>query len=65
MTVSDFEKLSIDQVNTLTRDELIAFLVWNDPNGVYTDEDSEAEGIPPLQVASARFLVTKAIQESL
>lgn len=37
-----------------TRERLIDWLVWNDGNGVYTDEDSEAEGYPPLTLEKAR-----------
>jgi hypothetical protein len=29
--------------NDVTREELILWLSWNDPNGVYTDEDSMGE----------------------
>lgn len=31
-----------------TREQIIAWLVWNDPNGCYTDEDSLAEGFERL-----------------
>ena len=31
-----------------TREDLIEWLVWNDPNGTYTDEDSAAEGLAAL-----------------
>lgn len=30
-------------LNDVTREELILWLSWNDPNGVYTDEDSMGE----------------------
>ena len=31
-----------------TRDQIIAWLCWNDPNGVYRDQDSTAEGYAAL-----------------
>lgn len=31
-----------------TRDQIIAWLCWNDPNGTYTDHDSAAEGCSAL-----------------
>ena len=31
-----------------TREEIIAWLCWNDPNGVYLDQDSVAEGYATL-----------------
>lgn len=37
-----------------TRDDIVAWLKWNDPNGTYTDEDSAAEGIDPIGYDSAR-----------
>lgn len=38
----------------LSRDELIAFFQRNDPNGVYSDAASDAEGYPRMTLASAR-----------
>ena len=32
------------------RDKLIKALVWNDPNGLYSDEDAAAAGWPPLRI---------------
>ena len=31
-----------------TREQIIEWLCWNDPNGCYTDRDSEAEGYSRL-----------------
>jgi hypothetical protein len=36
-----------------TREELIDWLCWNDPNGIYTDEDSIREGIDVLSFEQA------------
>ena len=30
------------------RQELIDWLEWNDPNGCYSDEDCDLEGLPRL-----------------
>ena len=46
-----------------TRTELIDWLSWNDPNGVWTDEDSASEGKAPLTVADAREWMAKAVME--
>lgn len=35
-------------LNTQSRESLIEWLVWNDSNGCYTDEDSINEGYEPL-----------------
>jgi len=40
-----------------TREQIIAWLVWNDPNGIYTDEDSAAEGYAVLtRVRAAQIM---------
>lgn len=31
-----------------TRDQGIAWLLWNDPDGCYSDADARAEGWPPM-----------------
>ena len=40
-----------------TRDELIAWLCWSDPNGIYTDEASLAEDRPRLSLEDARQIM--------
>jgi hypothetical protein len=47
-----------------TRDDIIAWLVWNDRNGAYTDEDSKLEGLPILTLESAREQMRKVLDES-
>lgn len=50
---------------TWPREDLIAWLRWNDPNGSYTDEDAEAEDMEPLDVESAVDLVMGHVEENL
>lgn len=47
-----------------TRDQLIEWLDWNDPNGVWTDRDSKAEGMRPLTLDKARAAMRKALSEN-
>lgn len=47
------------------REELIAWLRWNDPNGSYTDEDAEAEGWDPLDVEGSVDIIMKHVEENL
>ena len=35
------------------REEMIAWLCTNDPNGCYTDEDSRLEGLEPMTTDDA------------
>ena len=44
-----------------TRQQIIVWLIWNDPNGIYTDRDSEAEGYPSLTIATARAAMRRAL----
>ena len=44
-------------LQTGTREDLIAWLCWNDPNGIYTDEASWAEDRPPLTLELARQIL--------
>ncbi len=45
-----------------TREQLIAWLRWNDPNGSYTDRDLLAENRPPLSLDEARSLLRDQIE---
>jgi hypothetical protein len=36
-----------------TRETLIAWLQWNDPNGSYTDELADIEGFDPMDLPTA------------
>ena len=44
-----------------TREEIINWLCWNDPNGCYSDEDSRAEGYPLLSLEQAKQIMTEQI----
>jgi hypothetical protein len=44
-----------------SREEIIRWLEWNDPNGVWTDEDSAAEGWKRMTFDDARAAMSRAI----
>ncbi|MCE9555406.1 MAG: hypothetical protein K8T91_18810 [Planctomycetes bacterium] len=44
-----------------SRDEIIEWLCWNDPNGCYTDKDSSAEGYPPLTRERAQAIMRRQV----
>jgi hypothetical protein len=54
----------IEILSSGTREAIIAWLVWNDRNGIYTDDDSRLEGYPPLTLASARKQMRQILDES-
>jgi hypothetical protein len=43
-------------VNAGDLESLRAWLLWNDPNGCYTDDECDAEGLPRLTLAEAQSL---------
>jgi hypothetical protein len=50
---------------TWDRDTLIDWLVWVDPNGVYTDEDMQADGMEPMSLEDAVDNVMMFVAEEL
>ena len=47
-----------------TRDQILSWLEWNDPNGAYSDEDAAREGQPPLTHAEAADLAFEHVAET-
>lgn len=48
-----------------SREDLIAWLRWNDPNGSYTDEDAATEDMDPLEVEDAVDIIMGHVEENL
>ena len=46
-----------------TRDDLLAYCAWNDPNGVWTDEQAALEGYEPATVADLRAIIQAWVDE--
>lgn len=54
------------QLNLLrngSRDEIIRWLCWNDPNGCYSDDDSKSEGLPILSLGQAQGIMQNQIRQ--
>lgn len=51
------------KLNSWSRNELITWLKWNDPNGVYRDEDSLREFDNILGKPEAMEIITRQITE--
>lgn len=51
----------LEQVNQMSRIELLEWLAWNDRNGIFKDEDAIAEGYTPLSESEARMCVFAVI----
>ena len=49
-------------LRTGTREQLIDWLCWNDPNGIYTDRASLAEDHPLLTIAQAQQIMREQVE---
>lgn len=58
------DQITLVNVGTLSRESLIEWLCWNDRNGVYSDKDSEAEGLEPLNKDEALQIAIKQLKEA-
>lgn len=47
-----------------TREQIIDWLMWNDPNGTYSDRDSAAEEMRALSLHEARRIMSEQTAES-
>jgi len=45
------------------KDRIIAWLKWNDRNGIYSDADCDNEGLPRLTLEMAKEYMTQQIGE--
>jgi hypothetical protein len=59
------ENVTIQDLKTFNREELIAWLCWNDRNGIYTDEESEREGFEPITLEEAKEIAIRQKTENL
>jgi hypothetical protein len=60
-STGDYQSLTVDQVQYLTKEQLLDWLSWNDGHGIYSDIDCQNEDYPPITLKTARMLVIKAI----
>ena len=51
-------------LQTGTRDEIIAWLIWNDPNGYYSDADSAAADRASLKLDQARDILRSQVERA-
>jgi hypothetical protein len=58
------EHVTIEDLKTYSREELISWLCWNDPNGIYTDDASEIDGFPPITLEEALEIAVRQKTEN-
>ena len=56
--------LTANYLGKAKREQIIEWLVQNDSNGIYTDEQSQAEGLPPLTRADALKIALNQLEET-
>jgi len=54
----------ISILEDMSRLDVIAFLQWNDPNGLFSDEHSEEFSAGPMTESGAKLLAMKVIYEN-
>jgi hypothetical protein len=59
----DFQNLTEEDINSMNREQAIKWLCWNDPHGIYTDEDSKAEGLQPITLQEAKIIIRNQSEE--
>ncbi|UIR57431.1 hypothetical protein LZQ00_06330 [Sphingobacterium sp. SRCM116780] len=59
------DKKLLDKLSVLKRQELIVWLQWNDPNGIYSDSEKINEGLPLLSRHQALAHVYHAVMRDL
>ena len=47
-----------------TREQIVNWLMWNDPNGTYSDLDSEADDMKAITLENARQIMRDQISRS-
>jgi hypothetical protein len=52
-----------DLLENGSRAELLAYCAWNDPNGVWTDEQCASEGYEPATVEDLRAIIQAWVDE--
>lgn len=67
-TFQSFAELGDDKImlliNIMTREDLIEWLCWNDPNGIYQDEQSQKELGNVMTRAEGLEIVLRQIEEN-
>ena len=64
-TLADADNDTINLIlKEASREELISWLMWNDPNGIYSDEASMAEYGVPMEKSEAVKLMRNQLSEA-
>ena len=57
-----YQNLTKEEMLQMSRETLIKVLEWNDPNGIYSDEDSESEGLSPITKKEATEIIIRQFE---
>jgi len=53
----------MDLLMSMSREETISFLQWNDNNGIFSDEACRREDIEPMTETGAKLLAMRTLWE--
>jgi hypothetical protein len=62
LTLTKMKNVTIEDLQSFNREQLIEWLCWNDRNGIYRDEDAIGEGFDPLTLEEALEIATEQIK---
>jgi hypothetical protein len=57
-----YQNLTKEEVLGMSRESLIEVLEWNDPHGIYSDEDSKSEGLLPITRQEAIEIICRQFE---
>lgn len=62
--MKNLELSDLPSLETWSRESLLNWLSWNDRNGIFTDKQSEAEGMEPMTKEEAIETITRIVIEN-
>lgn len=62
--MQNIELSDLSSLETWSRESLLNWLAWNDRNGIFTDKQSEAEGMEPMTKEEAIEVITRIVAEN-
>lgn len=60
-----YHRTTITDAQAMSREHVIDWLCWNDPNGCYSDDQCAAEGMDPNETDELLDMMIQQIRDSL
>ncbi len=62
--MQNIEISDLPSLENWSRESLLDWLSWNDRNGIFTDKQSEAEGMEPMTKSEALEVINRIVIEN-